>query len=113
MSRSTPPRLSVSCVHPYPRLEGRREGDAGENLEANRWSVEAKMNAYPIIIEHAADGGWSAIAPDLPGLLLAADTREKLLAQAPGAIADHIEALREQNLPVPSPGEVEFVQVSY
>jgi predicted RNase H-like HicB family nuclease len=71
------------------------------------------MSAYPIIIERADDGGWSAIAPDLPGLVLAADTRDELLAQAPGAIADHIDALREQNLPVPSSGEVELVQVSY
>lgn len=54
------------------------------------------MNVCPIIIEHADDGGWSAIAPELPGLLLAADTREKLLAQAPGAIADHIGALRDR-----------------
>jgi predicted RNase H-like HicB family nuclease len=71
------------------------------------------MNAYPIILERADGGGWSAIAPDLPGLLLAADTREELLASAPAAIADHLDALREQNLPVPSPGEVEFVQVAY
>ena len=71
------------------------------------------MNAYPIILERADDGGYSAVAPDLPGLLLAADTREQLLAQAPGAIADYLDALREQNLPVPSPGEVEIVQVSH
>lgn len=70
------------------------------------------MNAYPIIIERADDSGWSAVAPDLPGLLLAADTREELLALAPGAIADYIDALRDQDLPVPSPGEVELVKVA-
>ncbi len=70
------------------------------------------MNAYPIILERAGDGGWSAIAPDLPGLLLAADTREELLAEAPAAIADHLHALREEGLPVPEPGQVELVQVA-
>jgi predicted RNase H-like HicB family nuclease len=70
------------------------------------------MNAYPILLERADDGGWSAVAPDLPGLLLAADTREELLALAPGAIADHIDALRDQDLPVPAPGQVELIQVA-
>ena len=70
------------------------------------------MNAYPIILERASDGGWSAIAPDLPGLLLAGDTREELLAEAPGAIADHLDALRDEHLPVPEPGEVELVQIA-
>ena len=69
------------------------------------------MRTYTIILERANDGGWSAFAPDLPGLLLAADTREELLAVAPGVIADHIDALRDQHLPIPSPGEVELVQV--
>ncbi len=69
------------------------------------------MNAYSIIIEQADDGGWGATAPDLPGLLLAADTREELLADAPGAIADYIDALREQNLPVPTPAKIELVEV--
>ena len=70
------------------------------------------MNAYPIILERSDDGGWSAIAPDLPGLLLAADTREELLARAPAAIADHIDALRDERLPVPNPGEIAFVEVA-
>jgi predicted RNase H-like HicB family nuclease len=69
------------------------------------------MIAYPIILERAGDGGWSAVAPDLPGLLLAGDTREELLAAAPGAIADHLDALRDQNLPIPAPGQVELVEV--
>jgi predicted RNase H-like HicB family nuclease len=65
--------------------------------------VEAQMKSSPIILERGEDGGWSAIAPDLPGLLLAAETREELLAQAPGAIADFLDALREQNLPMSTP----------
>ncbi|MBC5800658.1 MAG: type II toxin-antitoxin system HicB family antitoxin [Candidatus Eremiobacteraeota bacterium] len=70
------------------------------------------MKTYPIILERAGDGGWSAIAPGIPGLLLVADTREELLAQAPAAIMDHLEALRDDHLPVAQPGQVEFVQVA-
>jgi predicted RNase H-like HicB family nuclease/predicted RNA binding protein YcfA (HicA-like mRNA interferase family) len=92
--------------------EGSCAGDARDDLEANRWNLEASMNAYPIILERAEDGGWSAIAPDLPGLVLAADTREELLAEAPSAIADYLDALRDEHLPVPKPGEVDFVQVA-
>ena len=58
------------------------------------------MNAYPIILERAEDGGWSAIAPDLPGLLLAADTREELLAEAPSAIADYLVRLCHKSLKI-------------
>jgi predicted RNase H-like HicB family nuclease/predicted RNA binding protein YcfA (HicA-like mRNA interferase family) len=88
------------------------KGTLGDHLEANRRNLEATMNAYPIILERASDGGWSAFAPDLPGLVLAADTREQLLAGAPAAIADHLEALRDEHLPVPEPGEVELIQVA-
>jgi hypothetical protein len=37
---------------------------------------------YTIVLEEAQDGGWRALAPDLPGLLIAGDTREELLASA-------------------------------
>ena len=70
------------------------------------------MNAYAIILERASDGGWSATAPDLPGLVLAADTKEQLLAEAPAAIADHLDALRDEHLAVPAPGQIELVEIS-
>ncbi len=66
---------------------------------------------YTIILEQGDDGGWAATAPDLPGLLLAADTREELLATAPAAIADHLDALRAEGLPVPEPATHEIVQM--
>ena len=70
------------------------------------------MNAYPILLERGQDGGWSATAPNLPGLLLAGDTREELLEKAPGAVADYLEALRDEKLPIPPPTEVELVKVA-
>ena len=106
------PRIPVCTVYPRSRLEGSRSGDGRDHLEANRWNLEATMNTYSIILERANDGGWSAFAPDLPGLVLAADTREQLLAGAPAAIADHLDALRDEHLPVPEPGEVELIRVA-
>lgn len=58
---------------------------------------------YTVIMEQGPDGGWGAHAPDLPGLVMAADTREELLKTIPDGIESHIEALREAGLPVPPP----------
>jgi predicted RNase H-like HicB family nuclease len=52
------------------------------------------------------------MAPNLPGLVLAADSRDELLAGAPAAIADYIETLRDEQLPIPEPGEVELIRVA-
>jgi predicted RNase H-like HicB family nuclease len=58
---------------------------------------------YTIVIERGDDGGWGGMAPDLPGLLLLADSRDGVIAQAPGAIADYIDSMRESGHPVPEP----------
>ncbi|HEX3468122.1 MAG TPA: type II toxin-antitoxin system HicB family antitoxin [Candidatus Elarobacter sp.] len=59
---------------------------------------------YTIILEQADDGGWGAIAPDLPGILLMGDTREQIIAEAPEIIADWCDAMREDGHPIPEPG---------
>lgn len=58
---------------------------------------------YTIVLEPGDDGGWAANAPDLPGLLLLGDSRDEVIAQAPAAIADYLDALRESGTPVPVP----------
>jgi predicted RNase H-like HicB family nuclease len=63
---------------------------------------------YSIIPERSHDGSWWAIAPDLPGLLMYGETRDELLASAPDAIADYLEAMREDDQPVPAPGTYEI-----
>jgi len=60
---------------------------------------------YTIVLERADDGTWSGLAPDLPGLLLVGDTRDQLLATAPDAIADYLDAMRDLGLPTTAPGE--------
>lgn len=58
---------------------------------------------YTVIIEQGEDGGWGARAPDLPGLVMAGDTREDLLKSIPDGIETYIEVLREAGEPVPPP----------
>ncbi len=36
------------------------------------------MRDYLVIYEQGKDGGWGAYAPDLPGLGVAAETREEV-----------------------------------
>jgi predicted RNase H-like HicB family nuclease len=59
---------------------------------------------YAIIMEQAEDGTWTGMAPDVPGLLFAADTREELIAEAPSHIAMHLDATKAAGLPLPHPG---------
>ncbi len=66
---------------------------------------------FAIYLEQGSDGGWAAIAPDIPGLLLAAATKEELLATASAVIADYLDALRDEDLPIPKPTTHEFAVI--
>ena len=60
------------------------------------------MKEYAAVFEKTSNG-WSAYAPDLPGLGVAAETfeeTEKLLREG---IEFHIEGLREDGMPIPEP----------
>jgi len=61
------------------------------------------VSAYAVIIERAEDGGFGAWSPDLPGCVALGDSREEALAEMRGAIAFHLEGLREAGEPVPAP----------
>ena len=66
---------------------------------------------YLVIVEKG-DKGYGAHVPDLPGCIAAAATREEVLDLIREAIEFHIEGLREQGEPVPSPSSVaEVVEV--
>lgn len=58
---------------------------------------------YTVIIERGEDGGWGGYAPDLPGLVLAGDTKEQLMATMLDGVETYLDALREGGLPIPSP----------
>ncbi|HEY4010025.1 MAG TPA: type II toxin-antitoxin system HicB family antitoxin [Acidobacteriaceae bacterium] len=61
------------------------------------------MLSYLVIFERGKDGGWGAYAPDLPGLGVAAETREEVEALIRDGIKLHIAGLREDGLPIPEP----------
>ena len=57
---------------------------------------------YLIIIEQA-EHNLSAYVPDLPGCVATGDTRDEVLANIHDAIEFHLEGMREDGDPIPSP----------
>ena len=67
---------------------------------------------YMVVIERG-ENSWGSHVPDLPGCVAVGETREEVLQLIREAIDFHIEGLREDGVPVPSPtSESEFVEVS-
>ncbi len=60
------------------------------------------MTSYLVIYEQGKDGGWGAYAPDLPGLGVAAETREEVATLIREGIKIYLEELREDGLPIPA-----------
>jgi len=67
---------------------------------------------YAIVIEKAS-GNWSAYAPDLPGCVATGSTVEELQERMREAVGMHLEGLREDGIPVPTPQSVvDYVEVA-
>ncbi len=67
---------------------------------------------YAVIVEKGPNS-YGAYVPDLPGCVAAGDTREEVISLIQEAIEFHIEGLKQQGLPVPTPSSaVEFVDVA-
>lgn len=60
------------------------------------------MSEYLVVIERA-ESNYAAYSPDLPGCVATGATKEEALQNMRGAIALHIEGLREDGLPIPPP----------
>lgn len=60
------------------------------------------MRSYAVVFEKT-ETGWSAYAPDLPGLGVAAATIEQAEELMREGIEFHFAGLREDGLPVPMP----------
>jgi len=60
------------------------------------------MSRYLIVIEGEGDS-YSAYAPDVPGCVAAADSREEVVSLMREAMGFHLESLREHGDPVPAP----------
>jgi predicted RNase H-like HicB family nuclease len=67
---------------------------------------------YAVVIERAASN-YSAYVPDLPGCIATGETFEEAEAEIRAAIEFHLDGLREDGLPIPSPtSQVEYVEVA-
>lgn len=60
---------------------------------------------YAVVIERA-EHNYSAYVPDLPGCISMGDTLEDIEMNIRDAIAFHLEGLREDGLPIPTPSTV-------
>jgi len=57
---------------------------------------------YLVVVERG-ESSFGAYVPDLPGCIVAADSREEAVKLIQEAIEFHIEGLRERGEPVPPP----------
>lgn len=66
---------------------------------------------YAVILEEG-ESNFGAYVPDLPGCVAVSETREEVLELIQEAIEFHIEGLREDGQPIPSPSSsIEYVEV--
>jgi predicted RNase H-like HicB family nuclease len=71
------------------------------------------MRDYLVIFERGKDGGWGAYAPDLPGLGVAAETREEVADLIREGITIYLNELREDGMPLPTPTtQAELISVA-
>lgn len=67
---------------------------------------------YAIVIERA-ENNYSAYVPDLPGCVATGGTLEETEREIREAIAFHLEGLKEDGLPLPTPtSQVEYIEVA-
>jgi predicted RNase H-like HicB family nuclease len=67
---------------------------------------------YAIVIGKAVNN-YSAYAPDRPGCVATGVSLEEVEAEIREAIEFHLEGMREDGIPIPSPqSRVEYVEVS-
>lgn len=64
------------------------------------------MTQYLVIIERDEEGGYSAWAPDLPGVAAAASSYDEVLKLMREAVEFHLDGLREDGEPIPSPSAI-------
>jgi len=66
---------------------------------------------YAIVIERA-ENNYSAYVPDLPGCVATGGTLEETEREIREAIEFHLEGLKEDGLPLPTPtSQVEYIEV--
>jgi predicted RNase H-like HicB family nuclease len=69
------------------------------------------MKGYVVVFEGDDESGYSAYAPDLPGVIAAGDSRQETENLMIEAMAAHIAMLRQEGLPIPEPSEAASVTI--
>jgi predicted RNase H-like HicB family nuclease len=69
------------------------------------------MKGYVVVFEGDDESGYSAYAPDLPGVIAAGDSRQDTEALMIEAMAAHIAMLRQEGQPVPEPSDAACVTI--
>ncbi len=70
------------------------------------------MMRYMVVIEQGQTS-WGAHVPDLPGCVAVGESREEVLSLIREAMGFHINGLRSEGLPVPTPtSQGELVEVA-
>ena len=69
------------------------------------------MTGYVVVFEGDDESGYSAYAPDLPGVVAAGSTRQETERLMIEAMAAHIAMLRQEGYPVPEPSEAASVAI--
>ena len=68
---------------------------------------------YMVVVEQGPSS-WGAYVPDLPGCIVAGQSRDEVLQLIREAIEVHLEGLKEEGEPIPAPhssGELVEVEV--
>ena len=73
----------------------------------------ARDGEVPFFVIEQAEGNYSAYVPDLPGCVATGATIEEVESEMREAIAFHIEGMKEDGLPIPSPSsQVEYLEIA-
>lgn len=66
---------------------------------------------YAVIVEEG-ETSFSAYAPDLPGCVAVAETRDEVVRLIEEAIEFHVDGLRQDGQPIPEPSSsIEYVEI--
>ncbi len=64
--------------------------------------MKPRRIAYTAVFEQEIGGGWAAYVPDLPTVLVSADTREEAERLVTEGIELYVELLHEEGKPLPA-----------
>ncbi|HXG08266.1 MAG TPA: type II toxin-antitoxin system HicB family antitoxin [Gemmataceae bacterium] len=67
---------------------------------------------FTVVVHEAEEGGYWVEVPALPGCFSQGETLDETLQNVRRAIRSHVEALKEEGMPVPAEGELLLARVA-